>query len=313
LPQALGQFFLRRFRRIFPPYWAAFGLTLLLTLLLTAVAPQLVDLEEGGTFSHLPRLAAITPVEWLSNLTLTESWRYHLVGPGRQGFVLGQAWSLCYEEQFYALCGLLLFLAPRRFFSGTAVITVVVLLLQPIHFIYPGAMRGFFFDGYWLLFALGLLVYYRLNYPPVPLDGLLSLVFCLCPVMFLLSTFGVLNEPRHAGLGTLSYELTIGSLFSLLLLFMRRWDGALMSSKLLWPLAFCGQMCYSLYLIHWPIAEVIGLGCFLLGVHSLVATLLITVPLTMATSIAAAWLFHRLVERHFLNPPSVSARPRNKG
>jgi peptidoglycan/LPS O-acetylase OafA/YrhL len=173
-------------------------------------------------------------------------------------------------------------------------------------------MRGFFFDGYWLLFALGLLVYYRLNYPPVPLDGLLSLVLCLCPVLFLLSTFGVLNDPRHNSLGTLSYELTIGSLFSLLLLFLRRWDGAFMSSRLLWPLALCGQMCYSLYLIHWPIAEVIGLGCFLLGVHGLVATLLITVPLTMATSIAAAWLFHRFVERHFLNPPSVSARAGNK-
>jgi peptidoglycan/LPS O-acetylase OafA/YrhL len=55
--------------------------------------------------------------QWLGNLTLTESWRWHAIGDQRAHFP-AQAWTLCYEEQFYAVVGLLLAISRRRFFSG---------------------------------------------------------------------------------------------------------------------------------------------------------------------------------------------------
>ena len=67
--------------------------------------------------------------QWLGNLTLTEFWV-----PGLLGHVprylegIGHAWSLAYEEQFYAVCGLLLIVSQRRmnrFFAGAAGITLL--------------------------------------------------------------------------------------------------------------------------------------------------------------------------------------------
>ena len=38
--------------------------------------------------------------------------------------VLPNVWTLCYEEQFYALAALLLWLAPRRMFLAASVLTI---------------------------------------------------------------------------------------------------------------------------------------------------------------------------------------------
>jgi peptidoglycan/LPS O-acetylase OafA/YrhL len=254
--------------------------------------------EDQGGIVHCANPFTMTASQWLGNLTLTEVWRHHLFGEPIR-YILGQSWSLCYEEQFYALCGLLLFLGARRFFVGTVVLTVGVLAVAPLSFVWPGSTKGFFFDGFWLLFALGVLIYYRLNYPPKRLDGLCWLLFGIGPATFMAFCAGVL--PENPTLITISYELTIGSVFSLVLLFLHGRDAALMQSQLMRPFAFCGTMCYSLYLIHWPLAEIVGLACYHLGVRHMWDTLLITVPLVMVLSIGAAWVFYQLVERHFLN------------
>jgi peptidoglycan/LPS O-acetylase OafA/YrhL len=71
-------------------------------------------------------------------------------------------------------------------------------------------------------------------------------------------------------------------------------------------------MCYSLYLIHWPLCKIVGNLLFLAGVRGFIPVLTITLPVVTAVSLLAGWAFHQLVERHFLNPPSVIApsRPR---
>jgi len=95
--------------------------------------------------------------------------------------------------------------------------------------------------------------------------------------------------------------------FALLLSLLHPWDRRLASARVVRPLLFCGQICYSLYLVHWPVVKLVGHGLYLLGVRGDAATVLVTVPLNVATSVLLAWLFFRLCERRFLNAPAGAA------
>ena len=54
----------------------------------------------------------------------------------------------------------------------------------------------------------------------------------------------------------------------------------------------CGQMCYSLYLVHWPINKLVGESRSMPpGVHGTVPVLLITVPAIVGTSLIVGWTF----------------------
>jgi peptidoglycan/LPS O-acetylase OafA/YrhL len=117
----VGLYFFKRFRRIFPPYWAALfgGADLIGTSDL---------LLSGSVTANGAALRPwwFSPWQWAGSITLTEIWRAHLIGTGK-GLVLGPAWTLCYEEQFYAVTGLLLFVCAGRFFLGAAIVTGSVL------------------------------------------------------------------------------------------------------------------------------------------------------------------------------------------
>jgi peptidoglycan/LPS O-acetylase OafA/YrhL len=64
-----------------------------------------------------------------------------------------------------------------------------------------------------------------------------------------------------------------------------------------------GTMCYSLYLVHWPVVLAIARGLYLGGIESPEQALGITVPLCVVASLVAGWTFHIFVERRFLNAP----------
>jgi peptidoglycan/LPS O-acetylase OafA/YrhL len=303
-PGALGTFFMRRFRRIFPPYWAA----LVLAAAVMAVAAVADSRLLADHKNPLPHPASLTGMQWLGNTTLTEQWRYHLAG-GPKRLLLGPAWSLCYEEQFYALCGLLLLLAPRRFFAGVAAMSLLVLGLLPLAFGRTGpSVSGFFFDGLWLLFAAGVLVYHQQNYGSKSQRRALLLLLCagLAAAAYVryvspLGRSGVAQRDH-------SFGLVAGLAFALLLVALRPWDQRLARARLLRPLAWCGGMCYSLYLVHWPVTKLVTLSLALHGVNGVWPTLLVSLPLATAASVAVAWAFHRLVERRFLNAPAHATR-----
>jgi len=71
------------------------------------------------------------------------------------------------------------------------------------------------------------------------------------------------------------------------------------------PVRFCGEMCYSLYLVHWPVTTFVTHGLDALGVKGVWPVLAVTVPVATGLSIALASLFYQHVERRFLNAPAT--------
>lgn len=159
---------------------------------------------------------------------------------------------------------------------------------------------GFFFDGHWLLFAAGVLVYYVINYASHRESVVLRLLLVLGVVWACWepSKLRVLEATREQ-------ERLVAFGFALLLLWLHPSDRRLHTSRWLGPVALCGQISYSLYLTHFPMVWFIGLAARRLGAISVWSTLLLVVPICLASSIPVAWMFYQLVERRCLNKVSV--------
>lgn len=299
-----ARFLRRRVRRIYPPYWAAVGFFLAVTLGL-----QRVGLERLLWGTHraleLVRPQKLTIPQWIGNLTLTETWR-HLIGGGPQEIFTRVAWTLCYEEQFYFVCFAVLLLAGRRLFGTLAVVTGVTVFLRMaladagmIH-----RFRGTFID-LWHEFAIGIGVYWVLNRASRRWDR---------PA--LLAAFGVmaalgLMVPKPAN-DPVEYGVFTASVLGVLLVLLHRFDEVAGRSRWIVPLRACGIRCYSMYLVHLPVCTVGLLTLQELGVESYAARLFIAIPTVTMASVAAAWAFFALVERRFLNAPVVGARPERR-
>lgn len=296
-------YFARRFRRIFPPYWIALALTVALVVLVSAIGrPELVYDEDPVDTGVIPHPSTLSPAQWLGNLTLTEQWRHHLFGEqGKK--ILGPSWSLCYEEQFYLICGLIVMVAPRRFFSAISLVTALTIggMFLPLGY-QSISIEGFFFDGHWLLFAAGVLVYYHINHALATHQ--LWIMVCLTCVVGILIVFRYAFL-EHGGSIQRSqvFDLLVGAVFALALLLLYPWDAVMSRAAWLRPFAFCGTMCYSLYLVHWPVTKVVAALFYGLGVYHAWPTILVVVPLSLAASISLSWTFHFFVERRFLNEP----------
>ncbi len=283
----------RRLRRIYPPYWAA-----LLVFAATTWGLDAAGLGRLHRADHSLELAspgALTRLQWLGNLTLTETWRPRVCprewGGGGAEVYTRVAWSLCFEEQFYLASFVALLVAPRRLFAALGVATAAIV-----------GFRAFAFDVGWLRnyegtlpilwheFAVGLAVYWRLVLAP---------------------THRARRAVDAALVGLLlvgvawSYRSTeAAAAFGLVLIATRRLDGAAGRLGWLGPLRACGRRCYSLYLIHLPVCTVGSEWLYRLGLVGFWSRALVMIPLVSIASVAAGWAFFAVVERRFLNPPA---------
>lgn len=291
----VGRYFARRFRRIYPPYWAAVALAMLLALVLERASPGLVS-GPFGPVAPVPHPLAVAPLQWLGGLTLTETWRPLLAPNPPELQVLGPAWTLCYEEQFYAVTGLLLLVAGRRFFAGVAVVTLVV--FAGVVLSWGGlSVKGTFLDGRWLMFAAGVGVYWALGggFRRRALVAALLVAgagyACRDPDVLLdAHLFSPLADGK---------ELLPACLFALLLLGAHRYDARTASGRAGRALGPVGRYSYSLYLIHYPICLAVSHAAYRAGVTGAWGTLLIVVPLCVWLSLQVAKAFHAAVERRF--------------
>ena len=298
-PRSVKTYFWRRYRRIFPPFWicsiAAIG------AVLAAKAFHSVQVF-ADSIHPIADPTSLSIAQWIGTFTLTESWRGPLF-EGSAHYFLGHAWSLCYEEQFYVVCGVLLFLAPLKFFRNAVLVSVGVGAICIAASIYNLRTGGFFFDGRWFPFAFGILLYWILNYAGANsgrgLKWTLTIAAMVtCPLFFLSSTV------RHVLLYDRNLETVAALLFTVTLLHLRSADERIMSSPILAPIKWCGEMCYSLYLVHWPVVKLVSHLLALQGVKSSAGAFTLVFPLCIVASIAAARLFFLSVERRFLNASS---------
>ncbi|MDR3634488.1 MAG: acyltransferase [Isosphaeraceae bacterium] len=282
----------RRFWRIYPPYWTALLFFVALVAVLDALGQY--NLHHGRFAVALDSPGVLDWPRWVGNITLTETWRPHVWGPERDIYT-GIAWSLCFEEQFYFLCFLVLLVAPKRVYPALLAITAATAALRLGAWWTGqlGAMRGVF-PLLWHQFAIGLAVYYRLNVAETVRErravdlGLLALLL--------------------VGLVSLERETVTAAAFGLVLIALKPWDQKADALAWLQPFRACGRRCYSIYLIHLPVVVVGNLGLYQLGLTGFWARTLVMIPLVSAVSVAVSWGFFNLVETHFLNPPAVRRR-----
>ncbi len=297
--KSVTQYFARRFWRIYPAYWAMF------MLMAVAVSFSEMALTQGWIPSPLHNRHspfALTGSQLLGNVTLTETWRYHLFGSDRNLF-LKHAWTLCYEEQFYLIVGLLLLFFPRRFFQSIVGVTMASLALFVASAFHLIDVTGFGFDLQWHPFAFGVLVYYRLNLAGCQERQLID------RSLFVVALLATVANCVPWNWSELSYRivrgLAISTVFSWLLIVLYRWDTALVALRPFKLLAMVGGISYSLYLVHAPIVAVLARVLQRAGLSSDLQTLLVTVPLCVGISLPLAWGFFILFERPFLYRPTL--------
>lgn len=258
-------FLVDRLWRIYPPYWAA----LILAILLNVAGA----FAKGQSVGH----PGVLPEGWMwfaAGLTV-EPWM------GQPSFLL-VAWSLAYEIGFYLVAAAGLFLArktrrPWVGFAWGAAWGALGLL--------PAVAAQVPLLALWPHFALGGIVWLLLH--RVDSAGR--------RVAFGLLLFGTIFAASWLQPAAPRFQLQFACGCALLLLGLRPWDDRLAGFPALRWLGWTGTFSYSLYLIHAPIVgktrnllgrlwspddpRALGLqcaGCLL--------------------AVAAAWLFYRLIE-----------------
>lgn len=295
-PHSLTNYFARRFRRIYPPLWAGFAFAIGFVLVTATLWP-----EAFMKAVQLPQLGEFSLRAWLGNLTASESWLSAITGNPPQ-YLLLNTWTLCYEEQFYFVTGLLIFLSARRFFFSAAIVTGLALVARHVFDIAGLSVHGLFFDGHWLMFAMGLLVYQRINYYQ---DRGKWTTWALLAVAIVYGlSMRVLCEEysdRHIG-----EYIAVAGMFAIALIYLKPWDMKIAQHRLTQPLTWCGKISYSIYLTHFVVAVFVSSVLASYGLTGDGWVVLCVLPLCVAMSIAIGWVFYMLVERHFINSPATA-------
>lgn len=290
-----GEFLFRRAWRIFPTYWVALlGFVGLVALLDFAGRP---DLHRSPLALELDAPGNLSGAQWLGNLTLTETWRPRFWGP-ESAVYTRVAWSLCYQEQFYGVCCLILWLSPRRLFKGLAVASGFILMARVVAWDSGAIYR---WDGTfpvrWHEFAVGIAAYWRLTAgqnAPAMRRRMVELGIGG------LAVIGMLGG---------SASSTAAGVFGLLLIAAHRWDGLLAGLSWVAPLRACGLRSFSIYLSHLPVTVVGNALLYQYGLTGYWVRALVSVPIVAAAALALGWVFYGTIERRFIGTPVLPRLP----
>jgi len=289
------EFAKRRFWRIYPPYYAA--------LALAAVAIYFGNQRWPGLFHDgvftIQNPTEMSAGEWVGNLTLTESWR-HCVFGGESAHLLPNTWTLCYEEQFYVVAALILVFASRRIFTAAIAVTAFVVAGKLLATKLGWNVRGSIFDGGWLQILAGIVLYYRVNFATARQIRWIHAGLLVGILISLRNPTHLTQLEPHGDLERLT-AFGFALFASLAYPLDQKWS----RSGWLKPLRLVGAMSYSVYLCHPLVAKGISHAFFRAGVTGNLETLVAVLPLCVIASLVVAYVFHRLIERHFIPPTSI--------
>jgi len=220
---SLRNFYIRRFLRIFPPYYA-----------LLALVAAVVFIKPGGTAPMLRRELPYA-LFYVANLVPMSS-------------LLSITWSLAVEEQFYLIVPAVLKYAGRAF-PWILAVAYLLVSLPPFGFFADTKLPSFFRETTFGPILLGVMlallldepmgyrwIWRALGHPVTPLFAVvLVLIACSQPAG------DISGWPRMA---------IHGSLLALLAACVVREDHALAPVLRSWPMVRIGAVSYSIYLCH---------------------------------------------------------------
>lgn len=301
---SIGRFMLRRQIRLDPPYWTMLTISLLLIVVVRLIPalkaqPSLPPLPLPGVGVVLANFF------YLHNLLEVEQ-------------ILGVAWTLCLEVQFYVVFILLLALGAKISKTGGShssrsdtligaptlclVYGTGVLSLLLIHL--PDYYAYFF--RYWFYFAAGALAYWAFRGKiHQPVFGSFVILYAFSAAWSLLGTTPPDSQAAFPAQRSDTVPLLVGLATALLLWNMGR-RGLLARVGNNPVLQYLGAVSYSLYLIHiHTTVIVLRLGYKITGMRPAAGVLWML--LSVVFSLIAAHLLHLLVEK-----PSIKLAARCK-
>ncbi|MBL8701294.1 MAG: acyltransferase [Alphaproteobacteria bacterium] len=275
--ETYGRFIWRRFWRLFPSYVACSALMIAFTPLVIPVlqawpiehplnASRLQIMEDtldhlgAHVAAHLPMLHAAIPPEILPNSAYA---------------ILGQAWSISLEWQFYLL-------APAVFAAlrgGARPLAIVVGLAAAVHFAIP-AYEGFL-PRHVPYFAVGIASYFLLaraerpTIPDLPVVAAALAYFATHDVALVLwaAVFAAIYRPDARGAALLNAALSAS------------------------PFRWLGKISYSVYLFH---AIAMYLAMMIVARFgeptSSIGTFLALLAITVTGTLAGAAILYRFLE-----------------
>jgi peptidoglycan/LPS O-acetylase OafA/YrhL len=285
-------FYARRILRIFPLYYGALAIVMLLRALFAGAGVW-------GDHSALWAPASLLwPTLFLQNAAIA------IKGADATG-ILAHYWSLAVEEHFYLVWPLLVWLAPRRWLTGFALLAVAASIsgrflvlhrgipIDPVFGITPLRMDGLAIGA----LAAILLRAYGARSLTRPIAGVLALASMLLVALFVLHPGAYQSDPI---IWLFGYPLVATwTAATLLLCCAGGWLARLFSMRVL---RWFGKYSFGLYVWH-PIVGMLLLHSRL-SVIPTDASPLVTVTITAGVFtlyLAVAWASFHLWEKRFLD------------
>lgn len=262
----LKKFYLRRVTRLEPPY----------IIMLAALAPLLFIAHRFSGFVLLK--------SFFASLTYTHNFFY----PGTVPFINGVAWSLEVEFQFYLLAPFLAYVFSFQKNIRRPLLVASILCLVVLQSFFPVKTTSLYL--YLQYFLLGFLFadFYITKDYKTPQN-----IFSI--PLGLLSLLSIMLMPHDEALFTKIFLIISISIFFYVALFSSFWKRILSIPFI----STVGGMCYSIYLLHFPIIKIIveGMGKRLYFSNSFLLNYLIINIFLLTAVLLISALFYKKIER----------------
>jgi len=289
-----------RVRRIYPPYLAALLLGVLVTVLVGYAAAH----HWIGPVHH-PQIIGTSAFYWIGNAFLLQLE----LSVEPVNFVF---WSLCYEIAFYAVVGVLLWVAKlvgSRYGNPSAALTLflgltVTTYVSLLSLILLG--RAVFPFDLWHLFSLGGILFFFLESKPETVAGYSqrlrsfinwSVAGAVALTLAYIALHG--NDDSDVSNPHSRISAALSLVYLLMLVGLRRVDSRLAASRWMRPLLWLGACTYSLYLTHTIVIPFVDILTRKAGLNGNLYW--ISFWIQIAVAIGFGRLFYHWVERHFIS------------